>query len=52
MSGEHEVNGVLRLFSAAFPAIIVGSTGRDAELLRITRRQRAGADAFASCLEL
>ena len=52
MSGDHEVNGAMRLFSAAFPAILVGSTGRDAELLRITRRKRAGAVAFASCLEL
>ncbi len=35
----------------AFLAIIVGSTGRDAELLRIARRQRGGVNAFAGCLE-
>ncbi len=51
MREDHEVKGALRLFSVAFLAIIVGSTGRDAEFHRITRMERANADAFAGCME-
>ncbi len=39
-------------FVAAFLAIIVGGTGRDAELLRRSRRQRAVVGAFAGVTEL
>jgi hypothetical protein len=42
----------LRLFSAAYRAIIVEGTGRDAELLRIMRRRRADADSFVGVTEL
>ncbi len=51
MRESDERKGALLSFVAAFLAIIVGSTGRDAELLRRSRRRRA-VGAFASVTEL
>ena len=52
MRESDERKGALLSFVAAFLAIIVGGTGRDAELLRRSRRQRAVAGAFAGVMEL